>query len=204
MSRADRFDSADFDVRYRRETVAAESTEPLTVRSASDVVKPAVTTARKQSTQAVRLIWPIAREQIKRVGESVLAVRKAKERPHKGIDLFADEGTEVLTARGGQVLRVVDGRSSTNKGLRRAGLFVDVRGADSLVYRYLHLGEARVEAGASVKQGTVLGIVAAARTSGLADEPHLHFEVREADYSRQTQDYGAPVDPLRLLPPFRA
>ena len=127
MSRADRFDSADFDVRYRRETVAAESTEPLTVRSASDVVKPAVTTARKQSTQAVRLIWPIAREQLKRVGESVLAIRKAKERPHKGIDLFADEGTEVLTARGGQVLRVVDGRSSTNKGLRRAGLFVDAR-----------------------------------------------------------------------------
>lgn len=134
----------------------------------------------------------------------MLAVRKGKERPHKGIDLFADAGTEVLTARGGQVLRVVDGRKSPNQGLRRAGLFVDIRGADSLVYRYLHLSEARVEAGASIRQGTVLGSVAAAHTSGLADAPHLHFEVRDGDYSHERRDYGTPVDPLRVLPPLRA
>lgn len=205
MSRAERFDRADYEVRYaERELPAADApaeapSAPLLTQAPAPVAPSSRTPSR-----ARRVIWPIAREHVKRVGESVMAARKGKDRPHKGIDLFAEAGTEVLTARGGQVLRVVDGRKSADQGLRRAGLFVDVRGADALVYRYLHLGEARVEAGTPIKQGTVLGVVAAAHTSGLADVPHLHFEVREADYSRDKRDYGMPVDPLRLLPPLRA
>ena len=149
------------------------------------------------------MLWPITRNQLRRVGESVLADRNGKGRPHKGIDLFADADTEVRAACRGRVLRVVDGRKSPVISQRRAGLFIDVRGDDSLIYRYMHLGDARVAPETAVEQGAVLGTVAEAFTSGLAETPHLHFEIRQGDFDRSQQDYGTPVDPLRLLPPLR-
>jgi len=206
MSRADRFDRGDFEVRYTqpRHTPAVPTAEPeavvrLPVQASSAPTPAAVTRAREQAVQ-----WPIARPQLKRIGESVLADRNGHGRPHKGIDLFADAGTEVRAASAGKVLRVVDGRHSGRDAQRRAGLFVDVRGRNALVYRYLHLGATRVQSGASVEAGTVLGTVAAPHTSGLASAPHVHFEVRQGDYDPKRRDYGVPVDPLRLLPPLRA
>lgn len=192
MSRADRFDRADFETRYeeRASTAAAESAQ--------------ATMPASPAAQTSRLIWPIARNRLRRIGESVLEDRNGKGRPHKGIDLFADARTAVLAAQGGQVLRVVDGRHSASATQRRAGLFVDVQGDDALIYRYLHLGDARVKSGASIQQGAVIGTVAAPHTSGLAETPHLHFEVRNGDFDRSQQDYGRPVDPLRLLPSLRA
>ena len=148
--------------------------------------------------------WPIARAELQRVGESVLADRNGQGRPHKGIDLFAEAGTQVRAASEGKVLRVVDGRHSAQEAQRRAGLFLDVKGRDALVHRYLHLAESRVAPGALIQQGTVLGIVAAPHTSGLAHAPHLHFEVRQGDFDRARKDYGAPLDPLRMLPPLHA
>ncbi len=110
----------------------------------------------------------------------------------------------MLAAQHGRVLRVVDGRRGKIASQQRAGLFIDVLGSDALVYRYLHLGEARVRSSQTVSQGTVLGTVATAHTSGLREAPHLHFEVRQKDVDRSRKDYGTPVDPLRLLPPLRA
>lgn len=206
MSRADRFDRGDFEVRYTQQTPVLTSTaaepEPAARPSAQVQVTPAP--AAVVHTRGQALQWPVARQQLKRIGESVLADRNGRGRPHKGIDLFADAGTQVRSASAGKVLRVVDGRRSGRAAQRRAGLFADVRGADALVYRYLHLGEISVEAGASVLPGTVLGTVAAAHTSGLASAPHVHFEVRQGDYDSKRGDYGTPVDPLRLLPPLRA
>ena len=206
MSRADRFDRGDFEVRYTRQrpvrTAPAAEPEPAMRPPAQVQVAPAPATVAAVLGQAVR--WPIARQQLKRVGESVLADRNGHGRPHKGIDLFAEAGTQVRAASAGEVIRVVDGRHSGREAQRRAGLFVDVRGRGALVFRYLHLGETRVEPGASVHAGTVLGTVAAAHTSGLANAPHVHFEVRQGDYDPKRRDYGTPVDPLRLLPPLRA
>lgn len=212
MSRAERFDRADFEVRYAEPVPAAgagtdaiaEREETAPVASApAQLISPPVRSGHP-ATRPRRAIWPIAQGHIHRVGESVLADRNGQGRPHKGVDIFADAGTEIVAARGGQVLRVIDGRQTKSASQQRAGLFIDIRGGDSLVYRYLHLGDARVEPGASVKQGTVLGTVAAPHTSGLADATHLHFEIRQADYERTRQDYGAPIDPRRVLPPLQA
>ena len=192
MSREDRFDRADFESRYGGR-VATSVDMPATVDGLAS-----------RGTSATHLVWPIARAHLRRVGESVLADRNGQGRPHKGIDLFADAGTQVFAAQGGQVVRVVDGRQSQSAAQRRAGLFVDVRGNDALIYRYLHLGSARVEAGASIRPGAGIGTVAAPHTSGLAETPHLHFEVRSGDFDRSKQDYGSPLDPLRLLPSLRA
>lgn len=147
--------------------------------------------------------WPIARAAIQRLGQSVLEDRNGKGRPHRGLDLFADAGTPVVAACSGVILRVIDGRSSTQRGLRRAGLFVDQRGEDQRIYRYLHLMDAGVQAGAWVARGAQIGHIAAPFTSGLREAPHLHFEVRLSDYAATQRDYGAPVDPLTVLPPWQ-
>lgn len=202
MSRSDRFDRGDFGARYARpEPIAADSA----VKPSASVLAPQAEAASQEpGAPAYRAHWPIARAQFHQVGQSVLVDRNGRGRPHKGIDLFADAGTEVLAAQPGRVLRVVDGRRGKIASQRRAGLFIDVLGRDTLVYRYLHLGEARVSSGQTVGQGAVLGTVAVAHTSGLRETPHLHFEIRQKDVDRNREDYGTPVDPLRLLPPLRA
>ena len=199
MSRSDRFDRADFDVRYGQQ---AEKPKVDPVKSSRAVPAPSAAVVSKSPKQ--NLIWPIAREAIRRVGQSVLADRNGKGRPHKGIDILAPAGTPVIAAQGGQVLRVVDGRGAATDSTRRAGLFIDIKGSDALIYRYLHLGESLVAAGQTLGKGDALGRVAAAHTSGLGKAPHLHFEIRLGDVDHRLKDYGTSIDPLRLLPPLRA
>lgn len=199
MSRADRFDRGDFEPRYggRVEPERRATPRPEQLRSA--------TTPRRTAAPIQRRIeWPIARSQIKRVGDTVTDDRDGNGRPHKGIDVFAAAGTEVLAAQAGTVLRVMDGRQGKTSGLRRAGLFIDVEGTDGLIYRFLHLGVANVKKGDSLQQGAALGTIASPFTSGLAEEPHLHFEVRQEDYRKAREDYGLPMDPRRLLPALRS
>lgn len=148
-----------------------------------------------------RLVWPIALQDTRRVGESVTARRAGSGRPHKGIDVFADAGTKVLSADYGHVARVVDGRAGDRESLLRAGLFVDVISFYGWVYRYLHLGSAVVREGDLVRAGDPLGTVSAAGQSGVEhSDPHVHFEIRVADWDRLQGDYGDPIDPLTVLP----
>ncbi len=173
MSRGDRFDRAGFEARYGTSPFRSDDPEPG---------------------------WPIRADFLKKVGQSVLSDRDGSGRPHKGIDLFTEAGAPVHVAQDGHVLRVVDGRSGESASLRHAGLFVDVRGVDSLIYRYLHLGDTRVERGQSVTKGEILGHVAAAHTSGLGSAPHLHFEIAISDYDPARKDYGPRRDPRTVLP----
>lgn len=185
MSRSDRFDRGDYEARYVEQSVRNAKETPALARHIQ------------------RLLWPIANAQLQRVGDSVLADRNGQGRPHKGIDLFAPAGTSVLAACGGRVLRAIDGRTSPSSAQRRAGLFVDVEDESGLIFRYLHLGTAQVRSGDSVLPGALLGTVASSFTSGLAEAPHLHFEIRQGDFDRGKKDYGKPVDPRRMLPPLR-
>lgn len=150
------------------------------------------------------IAWPIAPAEIRRTGDTVTEDRDGHGRKHRGIDVFAAAGTEVLAALGGRVVRVEDGRISTSEGRRRAGLWIDIRGTDGRIYRYLHLGTAIPEEGEAVRQGQVIGTVAAPFTSGLRKVTHLHFEVRVSDYSSATREYGAAINPLSVLPPLAA
>lgn len=145
MSRGDRFDRADFSARYRE--TAPEAVAPAKAQLAAKLAP-----SRKSPVRLLTAAWPMDRSKIERVGESVLTDRNGKGRPHKGIDIFADAGTEVLAANAGRVLRVIDGRAGTSATQKHAGLFVDVMGHDALVYRYLHLGEVQVAAGEEMKK----------------------------------------------------
>lgn len=149
---------------------------------------------------AAGLVWPIALTLLRRVGESVTARRRGTNRPHKGIDLFAPTGSPVLAAYPGIVLRTVDGTvDGASDSQRRAGWFIDVRGRDGNIYRYLHLGgPPSVRTGQQVAYGMKIGIVG---TSGIEHSgPHIHFEIRSSDYDYNQKDYGTPIDPLLRLP----
>ena len=161
---------------------------------------------QKSPMNPLDLLWPISERKIKRIGQSVLADRDGTGRPHKGVDIFADSRTSVQAAGPGRVIRVIDGRSSNSESKRKAGLWIDIVSTNDPsknVYRYLHLGEAFVKAGDQVEQGAILGTIADPNTSGLGNEPHLHFEIRRTDYTNLRQDYGEPIDPLTQLPHLR-
>lgn len=145
-------------------------------------------------------IWPIERITQSDIGDTIMRNRRG--RPHNGIDLHGAAGTAVIAARSGRVLRVVDGRKSQRPSLRRAGLFVDILGADGLIYRYMHLGSKSesLVVNQDVQRGSLIGTIAKPHTSGLGKRPHLHFEIRRSDYDNESKDYGQAINPLQVLP----
>jgi hypothetical protein len=105
---------------------------------------------------------------------------------HRGIDIAGAVGDNVVAAAGGEVRFAGTAGSS--------GLTVSVRTADGFDTSYLHLSSISVRAGDRLSAGDRVGAVG---TSGVrsAEQPHLHFGVREAG-SRH-----AYRDPLDFLPP---
>ena len=196
MSRADRFDRADFDFEEESADKALNAPPALAEPSAERV------TAKPDRTP--RWMWPINPALITSLGDSVTPDRPGKHRPHEGLDIFAAAGTRIYASGSGTVLYVVDGRQSNQKKRRAAGLFVavvtdpDASGTQYL-HRYLHLATVRDLDKQRIAQGAPIGELAQAHTSGLAESPHLHFEVRAL---RQDGSYGPPLDPRWFLPPL--
>ena len=197
MSRAEQFDRLDFDLDDTEEDAADEAI----------VVVSAPTMQQELSVLADRKapwMWPIDPRLITRVGDSVMTRRPGKNRPHEGLDIFAPAGTRVYTASAGHVLRVRDGRKAKQPKSRRAGLFVDVLSAPDAqgtqyIQRYLHLASVRELDKSPLAVNTPLAEVAPPHTSGVAQDPHLHFEVRAV---KPDGSYGPPLDPRRFLPPL--
>lgn len=103
--------------------------------------------------------------------------RKGHTRMHKGIDLSAPKGTEIVAAAAGTVIAVSKRRGYGNT--------VDIDHGNNLVTRYAHLGSYNVQVGEAVKAGDKLGTVGrTGRTTGYC----LHFE---------TIVNGEAVDPLQ-------
>lgn len=183
MSRADKFDQADF--RPRDDETPAEAPSKL------PTITPKVTVADHV------FVWPVSRP---RIGQTVMKDRDGKGRPHHGVDLFVAAGSRVYSVTAGRVLRVMDGRLSKVEHRKRAGLWIDIIGNDGRVYRYLHLASVAVRGGDLVSPGTLIATTSDAHESGAGDEPHLHFEIRASDWSGGTHGkYGAPIDPLPIL-----
>jgi peptidoglycan LD-endopeptidase LytH len=87
---------------------------------------------------------------------------------HKGIDIFAQVGTEVLSPVYGLIIST----QKTNNG----GNIVYILGPKWRVYYFAHLDTILVKAPAPVKAGTIIARVG---TSGNAinKQPHLHFSI---------------------------
>jgi len=105
-----------------------------------------------------------------------------------------EEGVSVLNAASGTVKGVRDGmddeiydKTNPAKIKNREcgnGVVIDNGGGVETQYCHMKKGSVKVAAGDIVKQGQVLGLVG---SSGMAEFPHVHFEVRIN---------GKPVDPF--------
>ena len=138
------------------------------------------------SAAAAVYIWPVLGE-IERpytVGALAYDATMRDWRTHRGIDIACGEGTSVLAVRGGQVVSI------EKDGLFGTVLTVDH--CDGMRSVYANLAEkTEVEEGEWVDPGTVLGVVGRSALCEVAQEPHLHFEMRRS---------GALVDPTAFLP----
>ena len=85
---------------------------------------------------------------------------------HKGIDIAANEGTEIRTAITGQV-EEADNNSEY-------GNYIKIKQGDILTV-YAHCKELKVKSGDKVNQGDVIATVG---STGNSTGPHLHFEIR--------------------------
>ena len=96
---------------------------------------------------------------------------------HKGIDIFGERGTPVVTATPGVV--VYRGQ------LRLGGNVVYILGPKWRMHYYAHMDSVSVQVGESVYAGNTIGTVG---TSGNAadTEPHLHYAIQSLvpDFSR--------------------
>ena len=98
---------------------------------------------------------------------------------HKGIDIGASMGAQVIAAAAGKVTTV-----SYNSA---RGYFIVVDHGSSYVTLYQHLSRQDVKVGDMVKAGQKIGAVG---ETGISTAPHLHFEVHVN---------GTPVDPLQFF-----
>ena len=99
----------------------------------------------------------------------------------KNEDYYA-YGQEVLAVADGTVVTAIDGVPENSPGslnpTSAVGNVVILQHNDSLysVYAHLQPGKIRVQVGAKVKQGTVLGQCG---NSGNSSQPHLHFQLQD-------------------------
>ena len=121
-----------------------------------------------------KMRWPVRGRVISQFGSS------SGGKKNDGIDIAVPTGTPVKAAENGVVIYAGD-------GLKEFGNTVLVRHEDGLVTVYGHASEIKVQRGQKVRRGEDIAL---AGTSGSAETPKLHFEVRKE---------SAPVNPTGFL-----
>lgn len=95
---------------------------------------------------------------------------------HSGIDIGLPIGTPVSASQDGLVSKVVYPKNADPNAFP-AGVYVDIQSTDEEmagITRYLHLSEALVTAGQTVKKGQIIGL---SGNTGRSTGPHLHYEL---------------------------
>ena len=104
-------------------------------------------------------------------------------RIHTGLDIMADEGAEVYASCSGEVTN-----DYTDPML---GKTVEITHSDThkTYYSNLSADGITVSVGDSVQMGDVIGVVGDTTVSEMADEPHIHFEMKINNVSVNPLDY---------------
>lgn len=104
-------------------------------------------------------------------------------RIHTGIDIATEEGAEVFAAADGEVTKVWSHP--------HFGKTVEIthNGGIVSVYSNLAADKVTVKEGDAVKAGAKLGAVGDSALTELADEAHLHFEIKVSGVSVNPLDY---------------
>lgn len=121
-------------------------------------------------------------------------------RPHHGVEFYVPSGTEILAAASGAVIVAGNDLETlygphTNFYGNLVIIELDSRYNGQPVYNlYAHLSEVLVMEGQRVAAQELIALSGA---TGVADGPHMHFEVRVGENS-----YAATRNPLLWLYPF--
>ena len=151
------------------EPVPAEETEPVNAAAKAPAV----------------YVWPVLGTVSREYSVAALHYDETMRdwRTHRGVDIACESGAKVLASRGGKVESVV------NDGLY--GTTVTIDHGDGMRSVYANLSpETAVKAGEWVDAGVLLGTVGSSALCEIAQESHLHFELRLS---------GACVDPTAYL-----
>ena len=103
---------------------------------------------------------------------------------HTGIDFGIPQGTPIGSAESGTVITSSDG---WNGGY---GNYTIVKGDSGKYYLYAHMSQRKTNVGDKLNKGNLIGL---SGTTGNSTGPHLHFEVRNADY------YGSDISPYPYI-----
>ncbi len=98
---------------------------------------------------------------------------------HQGMDFMAPVGTPVLAPFDGTVHAV-------NWNERFNGQCIELRGADGVSAKFLHLSEVSVSVGAQVSRGQTIGETG---NTGRSTGPHLHYELARGEQIIDPLDY---------------
>lgn len=103
-----------------------------------------------------------------------------KDRPtHRGMDFKVPVGTEVMSPRAGVVTR-------SNWNWAANGNCIEIRYADGVLAKFLHLNENRVDVGDRVSAGQVIAL---SGNTGRSTAPHLHYQLDQGDKTLDPIDY---------------
>lgn len=114
----------------------------------------------------------------------VFSVTLGAWRVHTGIDISTEEGAEVFSAADGEVSAIYEDPLF--------GLTVEVSHSNNIKTVYSNLakdGSIAVSVGDAIALGDMIGHVGDSAISELADEAHLHFEIKVNDASVNPLDY---------------
>ena len=149
----------------------------------SDVTKP---TLPAQPKTALKTGAPVAGQTVSDYAMDCLSYNETTRdwRVHNGVDIAAEEGTEVCAAADGTVYTTFNDDSM--------GMTVVIRHDGGYTTRYSSLAEElKVSAGDSVKLGQAIGCVGSTALVETAMGPHVHFSVTYRDDPMDPADFLA-------------
>lgn len=103
----------------------------------------------------------------------------AKTKMHKGVDIAADKGTDIIAAAGGEVCFVGFDKNGF-------GNYLIIKHSDKLKTLYGHCDKILVSLGDKVVEGQVIAKVG---STGVATGDHLHFEIKLSDVAVNPEWY---------------
>ncbi len=126
---------------------------------------------KEQMLSCIPAIRPISTKDLISIGPYGMRLHPIYKvmKMHTGVDLSADQGTNVYAAGDGVVIRA----EMSGCGY---GYHIRIDHGYSYMTLYGHLSEILVKKGQKVKRGDVIGLVG---NTGISTRPHLHYEVRK-------------------------
>jgi murein DD-endopeptidase MepM/ murein hydrolase activator NlpD len=164
------------DLEHDLSRARARSTEP--VRPATAAAAAAAMPARNLTRDLLfaSILMPVRNLRPHDISDSWGAPRDGGERKHRGIDLFAPRGTQIIAVADGIISYI----GNQPKGGRC--LWLATEQGVSFYYAHLERWASGLYEGMEVRQGDVLGYVGNTGNA-LTTPPHLHFSILDGDES---------------------